>query len=157
MCGCRTCKEARELAEVTLLRSEGFIVKPTLTVNNLSSQKDTCRNNDVKEQCGLNDDLVTRAERVMLQWFGHLERMNESRLIKHIFRAHVCDRKLHRVRPDGTCECRRRVTCAMDDAWRKSSRHRMSQETVTGRFPSLLPGRRRLAAAGWSKELRSMT
>ncbi|GBP22446.1 hypothetical protein EVAR_78622_1 [Eumeta japonica] len=45
----------------------------------------------------------------------------------------------------------RRVTCAMNDAWRKSSRHRMSQETVTGRFPSLLPGRRRLAAAGWSK------
>ncbi|GBP83459.1 hypothetical protein EVAR_103340_1 [Eumeta japonica] len=60
-------------------------------------------------------------------------------------------RNLHRVRPDGTCECRRRVTCAMDDAWWKSSRHRMSQETVTGRFPSLLPGRRRLAAAGWSK------
>ncbi|GBP40300.1 hypothetical protein EVAR_83990_1 [Eumeta japonica] len=58
--------------------------------------------------------------------------------------------------PDGTCECRRRVTCAMDDAWWKSSRHRMSQETVTGRFPSLLPGRRRLAA-GWSRELRSMT
>ncbi|GBP80958.1 hypothetical protein EVAR_56596_1 [Eumeta japonica] len=25
----------------------------------------------------------------------------------------------------------------------ESSRHRMSQETVTGRFPSLLPGRRR--------------
>ncbi|GBP47959.1 Mannose-6-phosphate isomerase [Eumeta japonica] len=47
--------------------------------------------------------------------------------------------RLHRVRPDGTCECRRRVTCAMDDAWWKSSRHRMSQETVTGRFPSLLP------------------
>ncbi|GBP50414.1 V-type proton ATPase 116 kDa subunit a isoform 1 [Eumeta japonica] len=42
----------------------------------------------------------------------------------------------------------------MDDAWWKSSRHRMSQETVTGRFPSLL-GRRRLAAVGWSKELRS--
>ncbi|GBP68378.1 hypothetical protein EVAR_99054_1 [Eumeta japonica] len=37
------------------------------------------------------------------------------------------------------CECRRRVTCAMDDAWWKSSRHRMSQETVTGRFPSSCP------------------
>ncbi|GBP74300.1 hypothetical protein EVAR_42879_1 [Eumeta japonica] len=59
---------------------------------------------------------------------------------------------LHRVRSDGTCECPRRVTCAMDDAWRELSRHRMSQETVTGRFPSLLPGWRRLAAAGWSKE-----
>ncbi|GBP64515.1 hypothetical protein EVAR_53014_1 [Eumeta japonica] len=34
----------------------------------------------------------------------------------------------------------------------------MSQETVMGRLPSLLPGRRRLAAAGWSKgESRSMT
>ncbi|GBP84112.1 hypothetical protein EVAR_79224_1 [Eumeta japonica] len=31
------------------------------------------------------------------------------------------------------------------------ARHRMSQETVTGRFSSLLPGRRRLAAAGWGK------
>ncbi|GBP52480.1 hypothetical protein EVAR_32036_1 [Eumeta japonica] len=59
--------------------------------------------------------------------------------------------KHHRVRPNGTCECRRRVTCAMDDVWRESSRHRMSHETVTGRFPSLLPSRRRLAAAGWSK------
>ncbi|GBP61164.1 hypothetical protein EVAR_28372_1 [Eumeta japonica] len=37
------------------------------------------------------------------------------------------------------------VTC--DDAWWKSSRHRMSQETVTGRFPSL-PGRRRLRRPG---------
>ncbi|GBP40965.1 hypothetical protein EVAR_26046_1 [Eumeta japonica] len=59
--------------------------------------------------------------------------------------------KLHRVRPDGTYECRRRVTCAMHDAWRESSLHRMSQETVMGRFPFLLPGRRRLKAAGWSK------
>ncbi|GBP42218.1 hypothetical protein EVAR_25845_1, partial [Eumeta japonica] len=39
---------------------------------------------------------------------------------------------------------------AMDDA-RKSSRHRMSQETVTvGSLPSS-PGRRRLAAAGWEE------
>ncbi|GBP12373.1 hypothetical protein EVAR_75802_1 [Eumeta japonica] len=36
------------------------------------------------------------------------------------------------------CECRRRVTCAMDDAWWKSSRHRMSQETV-GSVPSSCP------------------
>ncbi|GBP69715.1 hypothetical protein EVAR_79948_1 [Eumeta japonica] len=32
-----------------------------------------------------------------------------------------------------------------------SPRHRMSPETVTGRFPFLLPGRERSAAAGWSK------
>ncbi|GBP44903.1 hypothetical protein EVAR_24818_1 [Eumeta japonica] len=65
--------------------------------------------------------------------------------------------KLRRARPDGMCECRRRVTCPMDDSWRLSSRHRMSLETVTGRFPFLLPGRERSAAAGWSKGYRSMT
>ncbi|GBP73704.1 hypothetical protein EVAR_51617_1 [Eumeta japonica] len=64
--------------------------------------------------------------------------------------------KLRRAQPD-TCECRRRVTCTMDDSWRLSSRHRMSPETVTGRFPFLLPGRERSAAAGWSKGYRSMT
>ncbi|GBP63596.1 hypothetical protein EVAR_97613_1 [Eumeta japonica] len=45
----------------------------------------------------------------------------------------------------GRRECRRRVTCAMDDAWWKSSRHRMSQETVTGRF---LPPARPEAVSG---------
>ncbi|GBP04370.1 hypothetical protein EVAR_6563_1 [Eumeta japonica] len=56
----------------------------------------------------------------------------------------------------------------MDDAWWKSSRHRMSQETVTGRFPSLLPGRRRRGSGtamgwgrgrerGWSKGKRTHT
>ncbi|GBP91978.1 hypothetical protein EVAR_59372_1 [Eumeta japonica] len=109
-----------------------------------------CRRCHIGEWCGLKEDVVTRVEKDLLRWFGHLERMNESSLIKRTYGENVRGRKLHRVRPDGTCECRRRVTCAMDDAWRKSSRHRMSQETVTGRFPSL-PGRRRLAAAGWSK------
>ncbi|GBP66277.1 Retrovirus-related Pol polyprotein from transposon TNT 1-94 [Eumeta japonica] len=65
-------------------------------------------------------------------------------------------RPLHRVRPDGTCECRRRVTCAMDDAW-KSSRHRMSQETVTGRFLPSCPAGGGERRPGGVRELRSMT
>ncbi|GBP63279.1 WW domain-binding protein 4 [Eumeta japonica] len=52
-------------------------------------------------------------------------------------------------------ECRRHVTCAMDDAWWKSSRHRMSQ-VIKCRF--LPPARRkRLAAAGteyWKSQAR---
>ncbi|GBP39855.1 hypothetical protein EVAR_29085_1 [Eumeta japonica] len=51
----------------------------------------------------------------------------------------------------------RRVTCPMDDSWRLSSRHRMSSDTVTGRFPFLRPCRERSAGAGWSKGYRSMT
>ncbi|GBP84726.1 hypothetical protein EVAR_32352_1 [Eumeta japonica] len=50
---------------------------------------------------------------------------------------------------DSFTECGRTAHASADGA--ESSRHRMSQETVTGRFPSLLPGQRRLAAAGWSK------
>ncbi|GBP04158.1 hypothetical protein EVAR_74874_1 [Eumeta japonica] len=36
--------------------------------------KDRCRNSDVRERCGLKEDVVTRVEREMLLWFGHLER-----------------------------------------------------------------------------------
>ncbi|GBP84710.1 hypothetical protein EVAR_32336_1 [Eumeta japonica] len=41
----------------------------------------------------------------------------------------------------------------MDDAWRKSSRHRMSQETVTGRFlPPAWP--EAVSDGRWIRELR---
>ncbi|GBP70680.1 hypothetical protein EVAR_88855_1 [Eumeta japonica] len=62
------------------------------------SRKDRCRNSDVRERCGLKEDVVTRVERGMLRWFGHLERMNESRLTKQIYRANVCHEKLQRAR-----------------------------------------------------------
>ncbi|GBP61642.1 hypothetical protein EVAR_43579_1 [Eumeta japonica] len=38
-----------------------------------------------------------------------------------------------------------------DATGRSVAAFRMSPEAVTGRFPFLLPGRRRLAAAGWSE------
>ncbi|GBP41897.1 hypothetical protein EVAR_86868_1 [Eumeta japonica] len=41
------------------------------------------------------------------------------------------------------CECRRRVTCAWTTPGGSRLGIGMSQETVTGRFPSLLLGRRR--------------
>ncbi|GBP26008.1 hypothetical protein EVAR_84568_1 [Eumeta japonica] len=46
------------------------------------SRKGRCRNSDFRERCGLKEDVVTRGEGGMLRWFGHLERMNESRLTK---------------------------------------------------------------------------
>ncbi|GBP67906.1 hypothetical protein EVAR_38374_1 [Eumeta japonica] len=55
--------------------------------------KDRYRNSIVKERCGLQEDVVIRVERGILRWFGHLERMNESRLTKQIYRANVCDEK----------------------------------------------------------------
>ncbi|GBP57486.1 hypothetical protein EVAR_36138_1 [Eumeta japonica] len=63
------------------------------------SRKDRCRNSDVRERCGLKEDVVARAERGMLRWFGHLERVNESRLTKQIYRVNVCDGKVGKGRP----------------------------------------------------------
>ncbi|GBP39596.1 hypothetical protein EVAR_26679_1 [Eumeta japonica] len=57
------------------------------------------RNSDVRERCGLKEDVVTRAERGMLRWFGHLERMDESGLTKQISRTNVCDGKVGKGRP----------------------------------------------------------
>ncbi|GBP90131.1 hypothetical protein EVAR_68630_1 [Eumeta japonica] len=58
------------------------------------SRKDRCRNSDVRQRCGLKEDVVTRVERGMLRWFGHLERMNESNPAKQIYTANGCDGKV---------------------------------------------------------------
>ncbi|GBP05657.1 hypothetical protein EVAR_5010_1 [Eumeta japonica] len=48
-------------------------------------------NSDVRDRRGLKDDVVTTVEKNMLQWFDHLDRMNESRLAKQIYRTNMCD------------------------------------------------------------------
>ncbi|GBP60318.1 hypothetical protein EVAR_26730_1 [Eumeta japonica] len=58
------------------------------------SRKDICKNSDIRERCGLKEEVVTGVERGMLLWFGHLERMKESGLTKQIYRANVCDGKV---------------------------------------------------------------
>ncbi|GBP05609.1 hypothetical protein EVAR_3078_1 [Eumeta japonica] len=62
------------------------------------SQKDRCRNSDVRQRCGLKEDVVIRVERGMLRWFGQQERMNESGLTKQIYRANVRDGKVGKGR-----------------------------------------------------------
>ncbi|GBP68865.1 hypothetical protein EVAR_46182_1 [Eumeta japonica] len=43
------------------------------------------------------EEVVTRVEKGMLRWFDHLERMNESRLTKQIYKTNVCDERSARV------------------------------------------------------------
>ncbi|GBP49942.1 hypothetical protein EVAR_37025_1 [Eumeta japonica] len=57
------------------------------------SRKDRCRNRDARERCGLKEDVVSRVDRGVLRRLGQLERMNESRLTKQVYRANVCDGK----------------------------------------------------------------
>jgi hypothetical protein len=48
---------------------------------------DRVRNEVIKEECGMKEDVVTKIEKNMLRWFGHVERMNERILTKEIYKA----------------------------------------------------------------------
>ncbi|GBP42051.1 hypothetical protein EVAR_29406_1 [Eumeta japonica] len=61
---------------------------------NGETRKDRCRNSDVRERCVLKENEVTKVERGMLRWFGHLERMNKNRLTEQIYRANASDGKV---------------------------------------------------------------
>jgi hypothetical protein len=37
------------------------------------------------EECGVKEDVVTKIEKNMLEWFGHVERMDERRLMRRIW------------------------------------------------------------------------
>ncbi|GBP41103.1 hypothetical protein EVAR_32556_1 [Eumeta japonica] len=63
------------------------------------SLKDRRRNSDVREWYGLKEDVVTGVQKGMLRWFGHLERINESTLIKQICSANVSGGKVGKGHP----------------------------------------------------------
>ncbi|GBP25796.1 hypothetical protein EVAR_94815_1 [Eumeta japonica] len=62
-------------------------------------RKDSCKNSDVRERCGLKEDVMTRVEGGMLRCFGHPVRMNESKLTKQIYKSNVCDGRVSEGRP----------------------------------------------------------
>ena len=41
---------------------------------------DRVRNEVIRERCGMKEDVVTRIDKGMLRWFGHVERMDETRM-----------------------------------------------------------------------------
>jgi hypothetical protein len=47
------------------------------------------RNEVIGEECGVKEDVVTKIEKNMLRWFGHVERMDERILTKEIYEADV--------------------------------------------------------------------
>ncbi len=60
------------------------------------TRMDRVRNEEVRRRTGVVKVLAERAEQGVLQWFGHVERMEEERLVKKITRSNV-----RGVRPRG--------------------------------------------------------
>jgi hypothetical protein len=50
---------------------------------------DRVRNEVIREDCGVKEDVVTKIENNILRWFGHVDRMDERRLTKEIYLANV--------------------------------------------------------------------
>jgi hypothetical protein len=48
---------------------------------------DRVRNELIREECGVKVDIVTKIEKNMLGWFGHVERMDGRKLTKQIYVA----------------------------------------------------------------------
>jgi hypothetical protein len=43
----------------------------------------------IREEFGVIEDVVIKIEKIMLRWFGHVERMDERRLTKKIYETDV--------------------------------------------------------------------
>ena len=56
------------------------------------SRIDRIRNEVVRERTGVGKELAARVDRNVLRWFGHVERMEDDRLLKRVMNARVTGR-----------------------------------------------------------------
>jgi hypothetical protein len=47
----------------------------------------------IREECGVKEDVVNKIKNNMLRWFGHVERMDETRLTKAFYEADMLERE----------------------------------------------------------------
>jgi hypothetical protein len=87
---------------------------------------DRVRNEVIREECGVKENVVTKFEKNMLRWFGHLERMDERILTKEIFRRIFLD-QIGEVIEKGQVKSSRN--------WRVCMRKLMTVEEVKGKTP----------------------
>ena len=50
---------------------------------------DRVRNDWVMNECGIKENMRMKVQRSTMRWFGHLERMNDERLTKKVYRGNV--------------------------------------------------------------------
>ena len=53
------------------------------------SRMDRVGNEEVRRRAGIERELVSRADKRVLRWFGHVERMDENRMARRVLMAKV--------------------------------------------------------------------
>ena len=62
------------------------------------SRLDRVRNEVVRARTGVSRELAARVDMNVLRWFGHMERMDNERLLKKVMNAKVDGRSARRPR-----------------------------------------------------------
>ena len=60
------------------------------------TRRDRIRNEEIRRRTGVGRELAGRADQSRLRWFGHIERMEDDRLVKKIYKSEA-----RGVRPRG--------------------------------------------------------
>ena len=60
------------------------------------------RNEEIRRRIGVQVDMLGRTERCALRWFGHVELMNNERIVKRVYVSQVEGRR-GRGRPNSVC------------------------------------------------------
>ena len=55
--------------------------------------KDRVRNEWVLNECGVKESVKVKVQRSVMRWFGHIERMNEDRLTKRVYKGNVTGKR----------------------------------------------------------------
>jgi hypothetical protein len=54
---------------------------------------DRIRNECIRRECDMEEDVVTKIKKGMLRWFGHIERMDSERLTKKVYMGEVSGKR----------------------------------------------------------------
>ena len=53
------------------------------------SRMDRVRNEEVRRRAGIERELASRVDHIVLRWLGHVERLDESRMARRVLTAEV--------------------------------------------------------------------
>ena len=53
------------------------------------TRRDRVRNEEIRKRCGLQKSLSEKGKAAVVRWFGHIERVEEARLVEKIYRFEV--------------------------------------------------------------------
>jgi hypothetical protein len=110
------------------------------------------RNERVREMCGLKRSIVERMKVNKLRWFGHMERMNDERMTKIIYREErMGERRQGRPRMGwvegienilkegvGSTKCRRACmrACMRNEEAKDVCRNRVKWHSILSAYPA---------------------